>query len=324
MQNSSRFAGCARAGGFEPKGAQRARMGAVVNIAIFGAGAVGCYYGAVLARAGHAVTLVGRAAHVDAMRARGLLLETASGVQALAVHAGTEASGVRGAELVLCCVKSGDTEGAAAQMAPHLAPGAVVLSLQNGVDNAARLRSALAQEVIAAVVYVATEMAAPGHVRHHGRGELVLGRSPSAARVAALLAAAGIPTTVSEDVASALWAKLILNCAFNGLSAITRMPYGRLFEQEGARELMRAVVDECLAVASADGVRLPGDAWEEVARIARSMPAQFSSTAQDLARGRRSEIDHLNGYVVRRGRAQGTPVPVNQVLWTLVRLIEAQ
>lgn len=293
-----------------------------MKIAVFGAGAVGCYYGAMLARAGHEVTMIGRAPHVEAMHGRGLLLETAAGSQAIAVRATTDADGVSGAALVLCCVKSADTESAAAQMAPHLSPEAVVLSLQNGVDNAARLGSVLAQEVIAVVVYVATEMAGPGHVRHHGRGELVLGSSRSAERTAALLSAAGIAASISDDVTATLWAKLVLNCAFNALSAITRLPYGELFEREGARVLMRAVVDECLAVAGGDGVRLPGNAWEEVVRIARTMPTQFSSTAQDVARGKRSEIDHLNGYVAQRAQAQGRAAPVNRTLWTLVRLIE--
>jgi 2-dehydropantoate 2-reductase len=287
-----------------------------------GAGAVGCYYGGMLARAGHSVTLIGRAQHVEAMRRCGLFLETGSFQEHLPVQAHTDASGIRGARLVLCCVKANDSERAAADMAQHLEADACVLSLQNGVDSAERLQAGLAHDVIPAVVYVAAEMAGPGHVRHHGRGELVIGTSPAGARLVALFEAAGVPAQLSGNVSGALWAKLILNCAYNALSAVAQLPYGRLILEPGVQDLMRAVVHECLAVARGDGVSVPGDGWEEVLRIARTMSAQFSSTAQDLARGKRSEIDHLNGYVVRRGAALGIAVPVNQVLLTVVKLLE--
>jgi 2-dehydropantoate 2-reductase len=287
-----------------------------------GAGAVGCYVGGLLARAGHEVTLIGRPLHVAALQRDGLLVETASWRARVPVRAATDAAAARGARLVLCCVKSTDTEATARLMAPHVDAGAIVLSLQNGVDNAARMQQAMGHAVLPAVVYVATEMAGPGHVRHHGRGELVIAPAPQSVQLAGLFGAAGIPVEISDNVAGALWAKLILNCAFNALSAAARMPYGRLFDSPGVPELMRSVVAECLAVARADGVNVPGDAWTEVERIARTMPAQYSSTAQDLARGKPSEIDHLNGYVVRRGAALGIEVPVNRALHTLVKLLE--
>ena len=226
-------------------------------------------------------------------------------------------------KLVLFCVKSTDTESAAAQLRPHLEPDAMLLTLQNGVDNAQRLRALLPQVVAAAVVYVATEMAGPGHVRHHGRGELVIEPSSGSNAVQQMLIAAGVPTEISDNVRGALWAKLILNCAYNALSAIARLPYGRLVQGEGVNDVMRDVVAECLAVARADGVQVPGDVYAAVRRIAQTMPTQYSSTAQDLARGKRSEIDHLNGLVVCRGEALGVPTPVNRVLHALVKLLEA-
>lgn len=293
-----------------------------MRIGVMGAGAVGCYYGAMLALAGHEVRLVGRPAHVEAMRRDGLRLEMKSQLRSVPVEASTDAALLRGTELVLFCVKSTDTERAAAAMAAHLEPGTVVLSLQNGVDNAERLAGALPREVIAAVVYVATEMAGPGQVRHHGRGELVIGTSASSERMAALLRAAGVPVDVSDNVAGALWAKLIVNCAYNALSAITQLPYGRLVQGEGVMAVMRDVVDECLAVASAAHVRVPGDPWQAVQRIAQTMPGQLSSTAQDLARGKPTEIGHLNGFVARRGEALGVATPVNRALTALVRLLE--
>lgn len=295
-----------------------------MKVAVMGAGAVGCYYGAMLARAGHEVVLIGRPAHVEAVRAGGLRLQTSAFDLRVPLAASTDAAAVRGADLVLFCVKSTDTEAGAAQIAPHLSPDAVVLTLQNGVDNDARVRAVLGCEVAAAVVYVATEMAGPGHVRHHGRGELVIASSRRSAEVAALLAAAGVPAQVSDDVRGALWAKLVLNCAYNALSAVSQRPYGELVRGAGVNEVIRDVVAECLAVAQADGVAIPGDTAAAVRGIAETMPSQYSSTAQDLARGKASEIDHLNGYVVRRGEALGVPTPANRVLWVLVKLLEAK
>jgi 2-dehydropantoate 2-reductase len=293
-----------------------------MRIGVMGAGAVGCYYGAMLALAGHEVRLVGRPAHVEAMRRDGLRVEMKSQLRSVAVEASADAALLRGTELVLFSVKSTDTDRAAAAMASCLQPGTVVLSLQNGVDNAERLAGALAQEVIAAVVYVATDMAGPGQVRHHGRGELVIGASASSERIAAVLRRAGVPVDVSDNVLGALWAKLIVNCAYNALSAVTQLPYGRLVKGEGVMAVMRDVVDECLAVASAAQVRVPGDSWQAVQRIAETMPGQLSSTAQDLARGKPTEIDHLNGFVARRGETLGVATPVNRALTALVRLLE--
>lgn len=293
-----------------------------MKVAVMGAGAVGCYYGGMLARAGNEVVLIGRPAHVQAVRRDGLLLDTQSFREYVRLAASTEAAAVAGAELVLCCVKSTDTAQAAAEMAPHLAADAIVLSLQNGVDNAERLQALLGRAVWPAVVYVATEMAGPGHVRHHGRGELVVAPSAASAALVKVFGEAGVAVEVSDDVLGTLWEKLVLNCAYNALSAITQLPYGRLVRGEGVWTVMRDVVDECLAVARADGVAVSEDVWRAIRRIAETMPGQFSSTAQDLARGKRSEIDHLNGYVVRRGEALGVATPVNRALHALVRVLE--
>jgi 2-dehydropantoate 2-reductase len=293
-----------------------------MRIAVMGAGAVGCYYGGMLARAGHAVTLVGRPQHVEAVRRDGLFMDTQRFRAQVPMEASTDARAVQGAKLVLFCVKSNDTEHAAAEMAPHLPPDALVLTLQNGVDNAERLQAMLQQQVCPAVVYVATEMAGPGHVRHHGRGELVIGPTAASDELVALFGGAEVPVQISENVAGALWTKLILNCAYNALSAISQLPYGRLVQGEGVEATMRDVVQECLAVARAGGATVPGDVWEAVQRIARTMPTQLSSTAQDLARGKRTEIDHLNGYVVRKGEALGIATPVNRALHALVKLLE--
>lgn len=295
-----------------------------MKIAVMGAGAVGCYYGGMLARAGHEVVLVARPAHVEAMQRQGLLLDTQTFQEHVRVQASTQPDAVQGAQCVLFCVKSTDTESAGRAMAPHLAQDAVVLSLQNGVDNAERLQAVLQRPVLPAVVYVATAMAGPGHVRHFGRGELVIAPSPASEQLAHTFAAAGIPVQVSDNVAGALWAKLVLNCVYNPLSAITGLPYGDIVNSPGldVPRMMGDIVQECLAVARASGVHLPDGTAEAVLPLAASMRGQISSTAQDLARGRHSEIDYLNGFIVRRGEALGIATPANRLLHILVRLLE--
>ena len=287
-----------------------------------GAGAVGCYYGAMLGRAGLEVTLIARPQHVEAVRSTGLRLQTSSSDEFIKLKASTEAEAVRGAQLVLFSVKSTDTEAAGKAMAPHLARDAAIVTLQNGVDNAERLAATLRREVIPAVVYVAVEMAGAGHVRHHGRGELVIGRARASQAIVAAFAGAGVKVEISDNVMGALWAKLIVNSAYNALSAITQLPYGRLVQNGGVPAIMDDVVDECLAVAKAAGVHVPGDMHDAVRRIAQTMPGQYSSTAQDLARKKKTEIEHLNGFVVRKGEALGVRTPVNGVLLALVRTLE--
>jgi 2-dehydropantoate 2-reductase len=283
-----------------------------------------------LARAGHAVTLIGRPAHVEAFKARGLRFEGLKFDERVPVEASTEARAVRGAKLVLFCVKSTDTEEAAAQMAPHLDAHALVVNLQNGVDNTERIQARVAQPVVPAAVYVATEMAGPGHLKHHGRGDLVIGEHGAKLPAGALVQlqewfdAAGVPTTISDNVAGELWAKLVVNCAYNALSAITQLPYGKMIAGAGVRDVMRDVVEETLALAKASGVAMAPGMLERVYKIAEAMPTQFSSTAQDLARGKPTEIEHLNGFVLRRGAALGVATPVNRALYALVRLLESK
>jgi 2-dehydropantoate 2-reductase len=304
--------------------------GESLRVAVLGAGAVGCFFGGMLARAGHGVTLIGRQPHVDAFTATGLRFEGMKFDERIAVDASTKAGAVRDAKLVLFCVKSTDTEAAAAQIAPFLDPEAVVVNLQNGVDNTERIQSRVANPVVPAVVYVATEMAGPGHLKHHGRGDLVIGSLDGRVtmdilqRMQRLFAAAGVPVTISGDVAGELWGKLVVNCAYNALSAITQLPYGKLILGTGVRELMRDVVEETLAVATASGIHLAPDTLAKTYKIAEAMPTQFSSTAQDLARGKSTEIDHLNGYVARRGDALGIPAPANRALYALVKLLESK
>src|SRR5690606_20338687 len=151
---------------------------------------------------------------------------------------------------------------------------------------------------------------------------LVIGVSDQSAQVAKWFDGAGIACEVSDRVLDALWSKLIINCAYNALSAISQLPYSRLVQSAGVLEVMRDVFDECVAVAHASEITLPDTLWQSTLAIAQSMSAQRSSTAQDLARSRPSEIDHLNGLVLRRGEQLGIPTPVNRSLHTIIRLLE--
>jgi 2-dehydropantoate 2-reductase len=299
------------------------------KIAVVGAGAVGGYFGGMLARAGAPVVLVGRPAFVEAVRKAGLVLDTASFRETVTVDVSTELGAVRGAQLVLFCVKSYDTTSVARELANFMEPGAVVLSLQNGVDNVDRIRATSELQPLAAVVYVAASTPEPGTVKHLAGGNLVLGPPGAETEgIAAVFEPAGVPCRISDNIRGELWAKLVANCALNAISALGRARYGRIAENSDARALMRGVVDEVFAVARASGVVIPGMVDGEAAyagamAIATQMAGARSSTAQDVERGRRTEIDALNGYVARRAAELGVPAPLNQALCTLVKLIEA-
>ncbi len=296
-------------------------------IAVVGAGAVGSYFGGLLARTGAAVTLIGRAAHVEAIKRDGLLFESGGTQERIKVEASTDIAAVRGAGLVLFCVKSFDTDEAAKQMAAHLAPDAVVLSLQNGVDNPERIRRHIANPVIPVLIYIGVSSPAPGHVRHTGGNKLVTGamRSEDRAavdRIAALLTRAGLSVTISDDIEAELWVKLVLNGSYNAVSALSGSNYGRMVATPEIRRIMQDAVDEIRAVARAKGVRLPDNVAEINFALADAMPQQRSSTAQDIEKGRRTEIDHLNGYVAREGETLGIATPVNRTLSALMKVLE--
>jgi 2-dehydropantoate 2-reductase len=305
------------------------------KVAVVGAGAVGSLYGAMLVRAGQRVVLIGRPPHVEAIQRAGLRLDMAGQVETLRPEASAELAAVRGADLVLFCVKSTDTDTVASELAPLLEPHAVVLSLQNGVENAAAIARRVRQTVVPAVVYVATAMGGPGTVRHFGRGDLVIGALNAEARedssvtgvlqdLVTLFGDAGIKVTISGDVMHELWSKLMVNCAYNAISALAQAPYARLAAQPEVREIQHAIVREVVALAQAEGIGLQLEpSLQAMERIAIAMPAQFSSTAQDMARRKPSEIDHLNGFIARRGHELGVPVPINQTLAALVKLVEA-
>jgi 2-dehydropantoate 2-reductase len=307
------------------------------RVAVMGAGAVGSYFGGMLARAGVPVTLISRQAHVEAIRREKLNMDTVTFQERVAIEASTEPSAVSGADVVLFCVKTLDTEEAARSILPHLAPNAIVVSLQNGVDNVERIRAACGIDALPAVVYIAVSMPKPGHIKHSGRGELAVGElarskgeeamksTQRTERISALFTPAGVPCRISEDIESDLWEKFINNCAGNAISAIAQCSYGQAASNSATRELMGRAIEETVAVARAAGVRLPETEYmERGLRFLAKIGDAKSSTAQDLARGKRTEIDSLNGYLARRGRELGVPTPVNFALYAMVKLLEEQ
>ncbi|HUJ41333.1 MAG TPA: 2-dehydropantoate 2-reductase [Candidatus Acidoferrales bacterium] len=309
-------------------------------MAVVGAGAVGCYFGGRLVRAGCPVTFIGRPGpHSSAatLARDGLYFDSPEFQENLRLETSTDPSAASAAEVVLVCVKTLDTAAAAASLAPHLRAGAIVVSLQNGVENAAVIREALRDggvaplpAVLPSVVYVAAAMPQPGHLKHSGRGDLVIGTggdaalAPAVDRVAQLFARAGVPCRVSDNIDGELWLKLVWNCAGNAVSALGRATYGLAGSLEPVRRVMAAAAEEVAAVASAAGVRLPQtDLVAMGFKLASSLGPATSSTSQDIERARPTEIDSLNGFIARRGAALGVPTPVNHTLWALVKLREA-
>ena len=307
---------------------------AAKRVAVMGAGGVGSYFGGMLARAGVPVTMIARGAYVEAVRRNKLFLDTVTFQERVAVDVSTDPSAVRDAHVVLFCVKGQDNEEAARAIAPHLAGDAIVVSLQNGVDNVERIRAASGIDALPAVVYVAAAMPEPGHVKHSGRGDLVVGefagrsagneiQPPRTEQIAALFASANVPCRISADILGDMWLKFFTNCGANAVSAIAQATYGEIAQYGPSRDLIGRVVEECIAVARAAGVRTPGPGFTEkwLANLGKLSDA-FSSTAQDLARGKRTEIESLNGYIVRRGTELGVPTPNNFALYALVKLLE--
>jgi len=205
-------------------------------------------------------------------------------------------------------------------------PDTVALTLQNGLGNAEVLAAALGPErVLAGTTAQGATLLAPGQVRHGGEGPTHIAPwvpgGPAAARadaVAALFTQAGLPTSVAPDPRPLLWAKLCVNCGINALTAILRVPNGGLLERPEARRLMELAAAEAGAVAAAEGVVLPADPVERTVAVARATGANRSSMLQDVERGRRTEVDAINGAVANRGRTAGVPTPVNAVLADLV------
>jgi len=299
------------------------------RVVVVGPGAVGAYYGGMLARAGAPVTLLGRpdrpSEHLEAIARSGLQMNTVSFEERVAIETSSRPQTVAGADLVLFAVKTLDTEAAGAQIAPHLSDGSILVDLQNGVDNPEQLR-AIGIDPVPAVVYVAAAIERPGEVKHRGRGDLVIGhrrRRQDLDRVKAWLERADIGCRISNDIDRELWVKLILNSMANAISALAGKNYGHLARFEPTWKIAEAVAREGVAVARACGHDLDeADVIQKGVDVCRNVGEATSSTQQDIARGRPTEIDALNGTIARHGATHGIATPVNETLWALVKLRE--
>jgi 2-dehydropantoate 2-reductase len=257
-----------------------------------------------LARAGHDVTLIARANHVEAIAKNGLYMDCLSFQDYVQVKAQSHYQSLSDADIVLCCVKSPDTEIVIEEVKQYLNKSAAILSLQNGVDNAERIAKLVDNSTYPTVVYVATAMVGPGKLKHFGRGELVLGALGNNSSELNLLSdffqKSNIPCEVSSNIRKDLWLKFLVNCSYNGISAIGQIQYGKMVSTPEVVNLINQITQECLMVAEKEGVMITStEASQANHVIGVTMSGQKSSTAQDLAKGKLTEIDYLNGLIVR-------------------------
>ncbi len=299
-----------------------------MKLMVFGAGALGSVVAARLAEV-HEVSLVGRRNHVDAINERGLVISGHTEMVQTNLEAVTDPSELTGAipDAVLLTVKAYDTAAAVESLAAF-ANDAIFVSLQNGLGNEEILIER-ASKVLGAVINQGATMLGPGEVFHAGSGEITIGPFAGtdeldAEAIAAALAEAGFPAHAVADIRERIWAKAILNAAVNPLSALLRKRTGELIESEPLVEAMRQVVEESVAIAAACGISLEtSDIIETIYTVAKATRDNKSSMYQDLEKGRRTEIEAINGALIDRAKEHGLPCPANELLARLVRAAEA-
>ena len=300
-----------------------------------GAGSVGCFFGGMLARAGKDVTLIARLNHVEAIREKGLYMECINFQEYVPVKATTDQSAVKEADIILLCVKSPDTQKTIEAIHGFLKKDVIILSLQNGVSNCDTISQKVPKHVYPTVVYVATGMEGAGHLKHFGRGELLIGDlnnehlvndsiQDELQMLTEIFGSSGVPCDISKNIKHELWSKFLVNCCYNGISAIGQIQYGKMAAQAEVRALIEQITKEFLAIALKEGVDIsPSQAASLNYQIAASMSGQRSSTAQDLSRKKPTEIDYLNGLIVKKGKDYGIETPANQSVYALVKMMES-
>jgi 2-dehydropantoate 2-reductase len=303
-----------------------------VRVAVVGAGAMGCLYGAALHRGGAEVTLVDvNADHIAAINNNGLELDTRRGVECLPLPARPPQELTEPVDLVLLFTKTFHTDAALKGVAAAIGPETYVLTLQNGLGNDEAVSRHVAPErVIAGVSTLPSDLVGPGHVRSHGEGgsqiHPAFGGDPAFAQaVADLLTAGGLPTTLAPDIQAAIWGKAIFNATMNSLCALTRRTPGFLGAHEESRALIHAAVEEGVAAAHACGVMVDGTKIHALTQVSVTDHADHeASMLQDVKAGRRTEVDAIAGAIVHAGREAGVATPVLETLWRLVKLEEAK
>jgi len=303
-----------------------------VKIAIIGPGALGCLIaGSLKARTKEEIWLIDssreRAKHI---RQDGIKIEGLSALARCQVNVSADPGEVGRCDLVILCVKSYSTEDACKDIKDLVSDNTFVMTLQNGIGNVQVLNDYFGTEkVIAGVTNHGATLLGEGHVRHAGKGETIIGLSSGKVlgpikEIAGVLSKAGFETKVSRDIDSVIWSKLVINVGINALTAITRLKNGMLIEHGGTREILRNAVQEAVKIVKRKRIKLIyDDPIQKVESVCKATAANVSSMLQDVLNKKRTEIDFINGAVIRQGKALGIPVPVNEVLTALVKTIEA-
>jgi 2-dehydropantoate 2-reductase len=303
-----------------------------MKICFLGSGALGSAIGGALSEAGADVTLIDQwQEHVDAMNTRGLTLREDGKDRIVKVKAATSPEGIGPADLVVVLVKSFHTREAVETAGPIIGANTTILSLQNGLGHEDIIAEIVGREkVIGGKTYLGGVLLSPGHVIAGLKGkETIIGEldgrlTERVQRIAATFNSAGLLLTVSTDIVGTIWDKLLVNVATGALAGITRLPYGGLYEVPEIKACAIAAIAEGMAVAKASGVKLsvsdPEQPWR---KAAEGLPAEFkTSMLQSIEKGSRTEIDFINGSVVRWGEKCGVPTPVNQALVACIKGIE--
>lgn len=302
-----------------------------MKIAIVGAGAMGSVFGGLLCDAGHEVWLIDTwAEHIDAIRRNGLRVSGASGDRTVRPHATTDPREPGTADLVIIATKTLATRQAARDAAPLLGSETLLLTLQNGLGNGEAIAAERGSEnlIIGTAGGFGASIQAPGHTHHEGMeliglGEFGGGESERLERVAAVFRDAGFSVRTHADVHTVIWGKLLRNVAANGVAAITGLRSGQIRDNPAAMQIIEHLVREAVAVAEAKGIRLPYDDPMKIARdFGTLMPAARPSMLQDMLAGRLTEIDALNGAIVRQGAALGIPTPFNESVTLFVQALQ--
>jgi len=293
-----------------------------MRILVMGTGGLGGYFGGLLARAGEDVTFVARGAHLLALSEHGLRVHGVHGDFALPVRAVPRPADAGPVDMVLFCVKTYDVESAGEAIRPAVGPETAVLCLQNGVETEDRLISMLGRApVLGGVTYVAAAIEAPGVIRHIGlSGEIICGEmdgsiTPRVQAINAVLSGAGIKSRVTGEIVRTMWEKFVFICAAGGMTALTRVTLGEVWDHEESREMFRGLMEETAAVGRARGTRLEGVVERQMAFVGDLVRGTGyhtrASLYNDLASGKRMELDALCGAVVRMGRESGVPTPLS-------------
>lgn len=303
-----------------------------MRIAVMGAGGVGGFFGGVLAHTGYDVVFIARGSHLRAIRARGLRIERVAGdpIIVAPADATSEPTEVGPVDLVLLAVKTYDLAEAIDQLCPLIGAHTTVLTLQNGVEAPALVAQAYGPAyVLPGLAYCEVAVKEPGIiVQGTPLARLVFGEhdgqlSERGRMIAGLFSRAGVDVTLSTNVHSALWSKFCFICAMSGVTALARQPLGPILADDEARWLLQTAMEEIRNVAYAHGVRFDADPVEQaMATAARFQPESKSSMLRDLERGRRLEVEALNGAAVRLGRSAGVATPANQAIYAALRLAQ--